>query len=71
MCVCATAYMLPDWLIMAIIGYYFISLYLMKTENVGWSTGLQVDGKENEKRELNRKKLPIEKPLAKRYLNTE
>lgn len=56
MCVCATAYMLPDWLIMAIIGYYFISLYLMKTENVGWSTGLQVDGKENEKRELNRKK---------------
>lgn len=38
----------------------------MKTENVVWSTGLQVDGKENEKRELSRKKLPTEKPLAKK-----
>lgn len=38
----------------------------MKTKNVGWSTGLQVDGKENEKTELNRKKLPAENPLAKK-----
>lgn len=40
----------------------------MKTENVGWSTGLKLDGKENEKRELNRKKLPTEKSLAKKTL---
>lgn len=28
---------------------YFISLYLMKTENVGWRTGLQIDGEKMRK----------------------
>lgn len=34
----------------------------MKTENVGWRTGLQIDGKENEERKLNREKFPTENP---------
>lgn len=38
----------------------------MKTENEEWSTGLKAERKENEKRELIRRKIPNENPLAKK-----